>query len=90
MKARTECTCNKYTDPVWGESVMVDEHCLVHNPKSFRKQLEQLLNKYSKENESNTPDFILAEYMMSCLDAFTDATIERNKWYASSQKPSKA
>jgi hypothetical protein len=28
---------------------------------SFRAELEELLNRFSRENASNTPDFILAE-----------------------------
>lgn len=55
---------------------------------SFREELTELLNRHSKENESNTPDYILAEYLMSCLDAFEDAVITRNKWFTSAQKPS--
>lgn len=47
----------------------------------FRKALEQLLNIYSKENGSNTPDFILAEYMNDCLTAFDRTVIARAKWY---------
>lgn len=51
---------------------------------SFKKELEQLINKCSKENESNTPDFILAEYINTCLNAFTDATRAREKWFGKS------
>lgn len=47
---------------------------------NFKKELEALINSYSKENESNTPDFILAEYMINCLHAFEKATNERTKW----------
>lgn len=48
---------------------------------TFRKSLEFLINSYSKENGSNTPDFILAEYMSNCLDAFDKAVEAREKWY---------
>jgi hypothetical protein len=33
----------------------------------FRKELEQLINRNSRENGSNTPDFILAQYIEGCL-----------------------
>jgi hypothetical protein len=47
----------------------------------FREDLSALLNIHSMENSSNTPDFILAGYMLSCLDAF-DTTVERREeWY---------
>ncbi len=51
-------------------------------PKNdFRTELENLINKYSKENGSNTPDFILAEYLILSLEAFDRATVARSKWY---------
>ena len=47
----------------------------------FRKELETLINKKSKENGSDTPDFILAEYLTDCLTAFDKAVNARKKWY---------
>ena len=47
--------------------------------QSFRKQLSALINTYSQENGSNTPDYILAEYLVRCLDAFDDATMQRDR-----------
>ena len=44
-------------------------------------ELADLLNKHSLEGESDTPDFILARYLLSCLRAFDTATNERMKWY---------
>lgn len=52
------------------------------NRSKFRKDLEYIINIYSLENRSNTPDFILAEYMVSCLDAFDKAEEARSKWYS--------
>lgn len=46
------------------------------------KRLEQILNEYSRENKSNTPDFILAQFMMGCLRSFEAAANERDKWYS--------
>jgi hypothetical protein len=40
----------------------------------FHLGLEQLLNRESRENESNTPDYILAEYLVNCLEAYELAT----------------
>lgn len=45
---------------------------------SFKKELTNLINKHSKENQSNTHDFILAEYMIKCLDAFEKAINKRD------------
>jgi len=47
----------------------------------FRKELETLINKNSKENGSDTPDFILAEYLDQCLSSFDIAVKSRNDWY---------
>lgn len=47
----------------------------------FRKELESLINRHSMESGSNTPDFILCEYLMDCLAAFDRAVVGREKWY---------
>ena len=44
-------------------------------------ELKALLNRASRENRSDTPDFILAEYLMSCLHAFEFAVQRRADWY---------
>ena len=36
----------------------------------FEKELAELINKHSKEGGSDTPDFILAQYVSHCLRAF--------------------
>jgi hypothetical protein len=48
---------------------------------SFEKELEFLINKHSKEGESNTPDFILAIYILDCLEAYNRAVRAREEWY---------
>ena len=55
----------------------------------FRKELAALINRYSRENGSNTPDFILAEFLDSCLKAFDLATQCREKWYGVAHVPGK-
>ena len=47
----------------------------------FRKDLAELLNRYSKENGSDTPDFILARYLENVLENFDAAVKEREEWY---------
>jgi len=59
--------------------VIVDE--ILTNEAAFKRDLTSLINKYSLENESNTPDFILANYLMSCLRNFNNITNTRSKWY---------
>ena len=48
---------------------------------NFEKELSALINKYSQENLSNTPNFILAEYK---------AIRDRQNWYGNSKKEMKA
>lgn len=48
---------------------------------NLQTEISQILNKYSAENDSNTPDFILAEYLINCLVAFNNATQQRCNWY---------
>lgn len=48
---------------------------------TFEKELELLINKYSKESKSNTPDYILAGYMQNSMESFHLATRLRDNWY---------
>lgn len=49
--------------------------------EQFKTELTSLLNRYSKENGSNTPDFILAEYLICCLENYNTTLQSREKWY---------
>ena len=48
---------------------------------TFRQELERLINSHSKENGSDTPDFILAEYLEDCLQAYDRAVTASKKWH---------
>lgn len=37
---------------------------------SFIEELTELINKHSMENDSNTPDFLLAKYLVNCLENY--------------------
>lgn len=52
----------------------------------FRDAIETVINSYSMENGSNTPDFLLAEYLTDCLAAFDKAVTAREKWYGRSPR----
>jgi hypothetical protein len=54
------------------------------NKTEFRKELERLINNCSMENGSDTPDFILADYLTACLDVFDTTVQAREKWYGRS------
>ena len=48
---------------------------------NLKEELSTIINKASRENESNTPDFILASYLMDCLQAYEKASKWREDWY---------
>ena len=54
----------------------------------FIEELKSVINRHSRENNSNTPDFILAQYLESCLLAFETATQQRETWYGRDARPS--
>jgi hypothetical protein len=47
----------------------------------FRNELEDVINRHSMENGSDTPDFILAQYLSDCLETFDKALVRRERWY---------
>jgi acid phosphatase family membrane protein YuiD len=58
---------------------------------SFVQDLTVLLNRYSQENGSDTPDFILAEYLLACLVTWNTHVVRRDAWYGERQrKPANA
>lgn len=48
---------------------------------TFEQALTNLINGYSIENGSDTPDFILAAYIAQSLAAFNHAVNDREQWY---------
>ncbi len=48
----------------------------------FVREVAEVINRYSLENESNTPDFIIAEHLWSCLLSFNETVQSRNDWYS--------
>ena len=54
----------------------------MENKLGFEKELEQLINKYSKERVGgDTPDFILAKYLRECLVMFGNTVKCREEWW---------
>jgi hypothetical protein len=51
------------------------------------KELEEVINRHSRENISNTPDFILAEFMKRCLEAGEYLIERREQWYGRENYP---
>ncbi len=45
---------------------------------TLKQELTTVLNRHSVENESDTPDFILAEFICNCLQAWNRAVKQRD------------
>jgi hypothetical protein len=50
-----------------------------------KKELAEVINRNSLENLSNTPDWVLADYLFECLCSFSSATRQRDNWYGGKQ-----
>jgi hypothetical protein len=57
------------------------------NRSQFRKKLENLINEFSMENGSNTPDFLLAEYLVTQLNTWDQYVTRREEWYGRAPVP---
>lgn len=49
--------------------------------KSLANDLASLLNEYNEESLSDTPDFILANFLLGCLRSFNAGINDRERWY---------
>lgn len=62
------------------ESGFVAAHDSADAP-DFISELRNLINKHSMENGSNTPDFILSNFLVDVLMCFNKALRRRDEWY---------
>lgn len=59
----------------------------VAEPGSFERELQELINRHSVENDSNTPDMILRGFMVDSLNAFNRSVRQRDQWYGVKLQP---
>lgn len=45
------------------------------------RDFEICINRRSAENGSDTPDFLLADFLAACLEALDETVVRREKWY---------
>ena len=50
-------------------------------PFLLRREICEVINRHSAENDSNTPDFVLAQYLVDCFDAFNRGVNARTRFY---------
>ena len=55
--------------------------------KTIKNELAGLINSHSLENGSNTPDFILAAYLLNCLAVFDHANNWNTAWHSKDGVP---
>lgn len=51
----------------------------------LQEEIMIVLNQHSAENKSDTPDFILAQFLIGCLRSFDKAVVLRDQWYGHEQ-----
>lgn len=54
--------------------------------ETFQSELRDIINRYSMENGSDTPDYLLAAYLGRCLDNWNETVTERERWYGRGPK----
>lgn len=65
-------------DAEYGFKIIHRDPPVTQETPSFHEELTHLLNKHSMETRSNTPDFILAEFMTGALKAYESAVQYRD------------
>lgn len=78
--ARTITGCDIFHSPPSARDLVKEE-------RGLEEEVRAAINRASRENISNTPDFLLAEYLMRCLAAYETATRGRDRWYGMNPKP---
>jgi hypothetical protein len=54
---------------------------LPSNSGTFEGDLRELINRHSLENSSDTPDYILAQYIAGCVTTFNNVVRQRDAWH---------
>jgi hypothetical protein len=66
--------------------IEIDEHGKVHG-NDLEHAVAEALNRFSAENPSNTPDWILAQFLLGCLAAWNQGVQQRETWYGRDARP---
>ena len=53
----------------------------IENVEGFRKDLTALINKYGLENACDTPDYILADFLINVYDTYCLHITRRDEWF---------
>lgn len=55
--------------------------------EQLRKDICEAINRNSIENDSDTPDFALADFLIDCLNAYEAATRAKDIWHGHHEEP---
>lgn len=53
---------------------------------TLEQELGALLNRHNAEADSDTPDFLLAGYLLACLQVWNTTVEAREAWYGRTLK----
>lgn len=56
-------------------------------PHGLEAELRKLLNRHGAEGSSNTPDHLLARYLIACLTTYNEIVVQRALWYRRWDEP---
>ncbi len=51
-----------------------------NSTKTFKNELADLINKHSLEQYCNTPDFMIADYLVRCFNIYCDIKNDVDQW----------
>lgn len=60
---------------------MMVKELLEKNMKDLEKDIEVLMNQYNVDTMTDTPDFILASYVMTCLRNYMVTKTDTEAWF---------
>lgn len=63
------------------EARYVQAPAAMEGQRQFGIELTALVNRYCRENQSGTPDFILAEHLISSLNNLDQSICARRDWF---------
>ena len=87
---RNELNSVSIKSNVFGDLNVIVKTDSIENDKNYSNLLNEItivLNKYSAENNSGTPDFILAQFLLNVLKSWDEGVRAREEWYGRLPKP---
>lgn len=89
VKITTESQTDKTPDQVLKQCEVLQEEMykdatdppIDTRPQTFELELQKLINKHGRESGSDTPDFVLANYLIGCLEVFNQSVKDRDKYF---------